>query len=339
MSNPDLSIVIPTYSRPEELSELLDSVLGQTVAPREVVVSADLSPRQVEIIEVSESRREELRRRGTTLRVIKNTVNLGFDKNLRQAIENSSSSWAMVMGDDDLLLPSAVDVVAQRQALPQRYNFYSRSFVRFEGGSNRELGVSKLASSDGAFTRDNAPPRTIFKSSRFISGLVVDVDFARTISTDDFDGLLYYQVFLAAESYCSTGIGYISEPLVSGRTDNPPLFGEAADEAGVFVPGSYSPSARLRMWEGVLRIAGQVGRDREIDLETDLRRELGGRESFHVFEMNAGASRRDLDELRAGLRALGLYTQVTPKLLFLINLLFGRRARFFYSTARRLLQR
>jgi hypothetical protein len=93
------------------------------------------------------------------------------------------------------------------------------------------------------------------------------------------------------------------------------------------------------MWQGVLDIAHRVGERWNVDLATDIRHELMVRESFHVFEMNAGAARKELAELRGGLARLGLFSHPVPWGLYLLDYLLGRRARPLYRIARVVVQR
>lgn len=339
MKNPSISVVVPAYNRPLELRELLESVASQSIPPREVVVCADFAPLQADIIATCRSSETMLSARGIKLVLIANSSNLGFDKNIRKAIESATSDWALIMGDDDLLLPDGIAATAERLRGESSADFYTRAFARFEGTPTEVQGVSRMAAEDSIFRPATHSSGSVFRSARFMSGLVVRADFARSISTERYDGLLYYQVYLAAVAFCRGGIGYISTPTVAGRTDNPPLFGSADDEIGVHIPGRYAAKARIKMWEGVLTIAQQVEDEEGVDLLSGIRRELSVRESFHVFEMNAGADRQELRELKSGLVSMGLYSHPLPKLLYSLDLLMGRRARPIYSAARRIIQR
>lgn len=339
MKTPSISVVIPAYNRPIELRELLESVAAQSVPPREVVVCADFAPLQADIIATCRSSEDLLLKRGIKLVLIANSSNLGFDKNIRKAVESATSDWALIMGDDDLLLPDGIAATAERIQSDGDAHFYTRAFTRFEGAPSEAQGVSRMAAEDTTFQPASHSSGSVFRSARFMSGLVVRADFARTISTERYDGLLYYQVYLAAVAFCRGGIGYISTPTVAGRTDNPPLFGSADDEMEVHVPGRYAAKARIRMWEGVLAIARQVEDEERVELLPGIKHELSVRESFHVFEMNAGADRQELRELKSGLVSMGLFSHPLPKLLYSLDLLMGRRARPIYAMARRVIQR
>jgi glycosyltransferase involved in cell wall biosynthesis len=333
-----ITVVIPSYNRTKELSELLDSILGQSVLPEEVVICEDHSPEREQIAKIVLSYRPQFENKAIKLVYEENEQNLGYDKNLRKGIELSSSSWAFVMGNDDLLLPSAVGVVKEFVTKHSDINFISRTFIRFNNNINQPLGVSRISMQDNVFDRNNSEANIIFRTGGFVGGLVINTAFARSISTTEFDGSLYYQIYLAASAYCDTGIGYISEPIVGGRADNPPMFGNADDDKALHVPGSYTAKGRASMWRGVLTIARSVGEKHHVDLYSSLHKELMVRQSFHVFEMNAGQSVQTNRELKTELARLGLMSHFIPRGFYMLNCILGRHARHVYKMIRKNMQ-
>lgn len=337
MKSPTFSVVVPAYNRAAELSELLESVSRQTMPPGEVLVCEDRSPERLAIREVCESYRSRLSQLGTTLTYVENAENLGYDKNLRKCIESASNDWALILGNDDLLLPNAISEL-RKYLQANHVDFVSRCFLRFRDSVDDPIGISRLSGSDVVFDQRNSKPRMIFRAAGFVGGLAVRVGFAKELTTERFDGSLYYQIYLAAYAYCRNGIGYISSPLVGGRADNPPMFGSSDDDRGVHVPGSYTAAGRARMWKGVLDIAEHVGASCGCNLTDDLRRELTVRQSFHVFEMNAKSSRRELRALRRALSELGLFSHPLPRALYQLDYWLGRRATPLYSLCRKIMQ-
>lgn len=331
------TVVVPAYNRPIELVELLDSVLGQTSMPHEVLVCEDNSPQRDEVRQVCEKYYAKLADVGVNLRYVENETNLGYDKNLRKCIEFSSSDWAVILGNDDVLLPNAIDDLNSFVSRND-VDFISRSFVRFSRHIDNTLGVSSISGEDTVFDHLNSRPRMIFRAAGFVGGLVIRTDFARRHSTSEFDGSLYYQIYLAAIAYCGRGIGYVATPIVGGRADNPPMFGTADDDRGVHVPGSYTAKGRAKMWQGAMDIASKVGAVNGVDLLSDMRNELEVRQSFHVFEMNAGASREELRSLRLALTELGLFSHPVPRFFYCLDYMLGKRARYFYAACRKVMQ-
>jgi abequosyltransferase len=333
----ELTVVVPAYNRVDELGELLQSIENQDVYPAEVLIVEDCSPQRHQIRNVCNVWKERLSPRGVEVRLVENELNLGFDKNIRKCIEESRTRWALLMGNDDVLLKNAVGEV--RDFLSKNdVHVVSRSFVRFKKDIAEPLGVSKLSDVDRVYSAGTAEPKYIFRCSAFIAGLVFDVPFCKALSTDRYDGGLYYQIYLTAEAFCAKGIGYISAPIVGGRADNPPMFGSSSSEQGVHVPGGYSAKSRAAMWRSVLTICSDVGTKFSVDLLTPMKNELMVRQSFHIFEMNAGASPKALGDLKDALSALGLFSHPLPNFLYYLNMFLGRRAKLFYSIVRRAMQ-
>jgi glycosyltransferase involved in cell wall biosynthesis len=334
----EISVGIPAYSRPLELAELLRSIYDQSVLPAEVVICEDESPERLAIRSIVHEWRERFARVGCPVRYRENECNLGYDGNLRAVVGASNSPWVMVIGNDDLLLEGCIGTIERFIRSNSRLRMISRSFVRFKNNIHRPIGVSRVSSVDSVFSAVNSSAKMIFRTCGFVGGLTVDRDWASALSTDRYDGTLYYQIYLASVAFCEGGIGYISRPIVGGRGGNPPLFGSAAAEQDVHVPGSYTPKGRARMWASVLQIAKDVGQRYRVNLSDEIRHELEVRQSFHVFEMMAGADKQKLSELRGELKRLGLFNHPVPRTLYLLDLLLGSNAAMFYSLARRVLQ-
>lgn len=338
MSN-SICVVIPAYNRTDELAELLDSILAQVVFPDNVLICEDCSPEREKIIKLYNSYSERFEQKGIGLRLNLNSINLGYDKNVRKCLHEASADWAVIMGNDDVLLPNCIGTVKQFIEKNNDVKFISRTFLRFVDSIDKPKGISSLFNQDAIISPGTHPSKYIFRSAGFVGGLVINIDFAKKHETDKHDGSLYYQIYLAALAYLDGGIGYISTPIVGGRADNPPMFGQSRDDKEFHVPGSYSAKGRARMWQGVLDIAKELDDSRGVNLTADIKKELRVRQSFHVFEMNAGQPYVVLKELKSELSRLDLFNHPLPIGLYLFNVIFGSKSRLGYSLIRSLLQR
>lgn len=337
MSN-SICVVIPAYNRTEELSELLDSVLSQVILPDSILVCEDFSPERSKIVELCDLYAIKFKENNVELRLSLNYENLGYDKNIRKCLGEANADWAIIMGNDDILLPNCICNVKEFIE-KNNVSFISRTFLRFTDSIESPKGISSLFNQDTIIYPASFSSKYIFRSAGFVGGLVVNVSFAKKNETDKYDGSLYYQIYLAALAYLDGGIGYISTPIVGGRADNPPMFGQSEDDKEFHIPGSYSAKGRARMWRGVLDITRDIDESRGTDLTTDIRKELCVRQSFHVFEMNAGQPALVLKELKNELSKLDLFNHPFPIGLYLFNIIFGKMSRFGYSFIRRILQR
>jgi len=91
-------------------------------------------------------------------------------------------------------------------------------------------------------------------------------DSAQEAATTKFDGSLYYQMHLTVSVLSHRNAVYTPHILVLCRDSEPPDFGNSATERGRFVPGRYTPEARLEMVGGALSIIRSLKQARGLDL-------------------------------------------------------------------------
>ena len=107
MTTAKVTILIPTYRRPELLAQALRSARQQT-APGEsyeiLVVDNDPTPG-------SETERLMEGMRAPNLRYIRNEENLGGYGNWNRGFHLAETEWVCLLHDDDLLLPSCIERV------------------------------------------------------------------------------------------------------------------------------------------------------------------------------------------------------------------------------------
>jgi glycosyltransferase involved in cell wall biosynthesis len=100
--SPLVSIGIPTYSRAEKLERAVSSVLGQTYANLEVVISDNASD------DGTEAFCRALCERERRVRYLRSPVNLGPTANFNTIIDELRGDYAMLLSDDDWLDPDYV---------------------------------------------------------------------------------------------------------------------------------------------------------------------------------------------------------------------------------------
>jgi hypothetical protein len=330
----DLTIAVPVYSRPDELRQLLSSIAGMEVLPGEVLLCEDQSPERQSLSRIAIEWKHIFASKGCVLRYVENEENLGYDGNVRNLFVRATRTWVMLLGNDDAMLPEAVPAIQRFIAANRGIRLVSRTFIRFSKDVRHIVGITKLSDVDHVYTKENTQPGMILRLCGFVGGLIVDREWACGVATDKYDGTLYYQMYLAAEAFCMNGIGYIATPLVGSRAGNPPLFGSAQSEKGAHVPGAYSPKARAAMWSGILRICRDVERKTSVPMSRSVRRELSGRQSFHVFELVAVQGRRETIALIHEFSQLGLMRHPLPWIISGLGLLMGRRIRYFFGAVR-----
>jgi len=329
-----LTVAVPLYSRPVELRQLLVSIEEMSTLPGELLFCEDRSADRPLLASIAAEWKPRLAKRGCALVYVENAENLGYDGNVRKLFECATRRWVMLLGNDDAMLPDAVNSMQRFVAAHPRLHVVSRTFVRFTRDLSDASVVTRLADHDRVFTTANAEPGIILRLCGFVGGLLVDRSWAVRLSTDRYDGTLFYQIYLSAHAFATGGIGYIAAPTVGSRAGNVPLFGAAAAEKGDHKPGSYSPMARASMWSGIIRIVADVERETSVPILRSIRRELTARQSFHVFEMVARQGRRATIALSGELRRLGLMGHPLPWALSAFGVVFGRRSAVFFDAFR-----
>jgi glycosyltransferase involved in cell wall biosynthesis len=104
-----LTIAIPTYNRAEYLDECLSSICRQATSndPRlEVLISNNNSNDSTD--DVVAKYHSSL---GATLTYLKNDTNIGPDGNFLQCFRKAKGKYFLILGDDDLLLDGAGDII------------------------------------------------------------------------------------------------------------------------------------------------------------------------------------------------------------------------------------
>ena len=106
-----LSIIIPTYNRPQLLSEAVNSALAQTIDDFEVIVVDDCSSRPINLPE------------HPRLRTIRLEQNQGGAAARNIGVEAARGKWITFLDDDDLLLPDMAQIsltrLQQKTELPK----------------------------------------------------------------------------------------------------------------------------------------------------------------------------------------------------------------------------
>lgn len=334
----DLTVAIPAYSRPFDIDQLLDSIYKMVLLPGEIVICEDLSPERDAIAVVAKKWFDKFSLVGVSLVYHENAVNKGYDGNVRTLFKVATRKWVMLMGDDDLILENSAVLIQEAVLKFPNVKFFSRSFLRFTNDINSPIGFSTQSEMDLIFSPSNKGAAYIFRLAAFVGGLLIDRRWALENERTDYDGTLYYQIYLSGMAFYGDGIGYIASALVGGRTGNPPLFGASASETEVHIPGAYRPKARAAMWRGVLRIAADLEVTKGVSVTSPMKRELDVHQSFHIFEMTSLQSRHASWELVKELSLLGLMRHPLPWTYFVINFIFGRASIGVYKFARYLMQ-
>ena len=114
-----VSAIIPTYNRADLLPRALDSVLGQTRRPDQVLVVDDGS---------TDGTSDVLARYGDRITVIQQ-ANAGKSTTLNRAVSRIETGWVWIFDDDDIAYPDAVqtNLTALRAAPDAAFTYSART--------------------------------------------------------------------------------------------------------------------------------------------------------------------------------------------------------------------
>jgi abequosyltransferase len=262
-----ISVCIPAYNRARHLSALLDSIVAQEFSDYEVIICEDRSREREEIAAIVGTYQS---RYPGLLHYFENEENLGYDGNIRNLVSKASGLFCFFMGNDDIMcegaLMSAASIIGRYSNVGLIIRGYGL-FNKTPDQVNQEIRYFKEVKEIEA----GIPAiRFAFRRSGVISGYIIHRDSAHDVATKRFDGTLYYQIYLTTRVLIHKTAVSIPDVLVLCRGSEPPEFGDNANEKGKYIPGGYTPQARLNMVSGALSILRDL-QDREgVDVVDDV---------------------------------------------------------------------
>jgi glycosyltransferase involved in cell wall biosynthesis len=257
------SICIPAYNRARYLPELLDSVFAQQFKDFQVVICEDLSPERAQIAAIV---RDYQARFPGIITYSENEENLGYDGNIRRLVQVATGKFCFFMGNDDLLCLGALEHVYQVLQRHQNVGVVLKGYAWFDQTPDQICQQIRYFGEETELAAGAEAIRICFRRAGVISGFIVERLSALAAATDKFDGTLYYQMHLTASVLVEKCAVATPEILVLCRNSEPPDFGNSRKEEGLYVPGRYTPDARLNMISGALCIVKDVANTRGIDV-------------------------------------------------------------------------
>ena len=167
IDRPLLTIAIPTYNRARYLSALLHSLSEQVGKDSRVELLISDNASSDETPELIDS----LKDKDVLCRYIRNQENIGPDKNFLQCYTEASGKYVWIVGDDDMILPGAVERIVS-QLSTEDYDLVYVNSVFLTG----ESAVPELArmTRPVVYTDSIAFARRIHVFFTFISGNIVN---------------------------------------------------------------------------------------------------------------------------------------------------------------------
>lgn len=272
MPRPLLSVIIPSYNRPQHMAALLESILAQDFDDWECVVTEDCAPRRDEVTAVVAP---YVGRSGGRIRYHLNAANLGYDGSFRQLIDLARGHFVFVMGDDDEVAPGAFSAVAGAVRRHPDLGVLRGTIGLFRTRPGDLPQVRRYYADETVFPAGPAAVVATYRRLVAMSGLVLHRDLAQRCATSRWDGTLFYQHWLGANILTEKQSVFLPDVLAYFREGGVPLFGTAQAEQGLYTPGTQPPDTDLRMLSSLLQIAEAVEAERGVPIASAIRRDFG----------------------------------------------------------------
>lgn len=258
---PIISVCIPAYNRAQVLPALLDSVLTQDFENFEVVICEDGSSQREQIREIVEQYSSQYPEH---IRYFENEKNLGYDGNLRNLVAKSTGKYCLFMGNDDLMCPGALNIVADAVNRHPDVGVVIRSYASFDGEPENINQIFKYFPEERFFPAGADTVCTAYRRCVVIPGMVIHRDAAQRYATTEFDGTLLYQLYLVANILLEMNAVFLPQIIVLYRNGGVPEHGNAEVERGKFVPADRTPESSLQFMRGMLDVAAAVEQTRGV---------------------------------------------------------------------------
>ena len=316
-----ISICIPAYNRASVLPELLTTILTQDYDSFEIVINEDGSPEREQICEII---KHFSMLYPNQIRYFENETNLGYDANLRSLIERSEGDYCLFMGNDDLMCPNALKVISETIARHPKVGVFLRSFQAFDDIPTNIVQTFRYFDRELFFPSGPGSISTFYKRCVVIPGVTMHRKAALQFSTDKFDGMLLYQIYLIANILVDWNGVFSPEIVTLYRNGGVPDFGNSLSEKGKFVPQTRTIDSSINFMRGMLEIAKHVQTTRRVAIYKNILKDLSNY-SYPILAVQADKPFLDFFRYYISLIKLGFGRQPLFHIYFFFILLLGVR--------------
>lgn len=321
MARPLLSVIVPTYNRPEHLKDLLDSVLAQDFDDWEMIVGEDCSPARAQVQALLA---EYATPSAGRMRLLLHAETLGYDRGVRGLIEAAQGRFVLLMGDDDFVAPGAFRAVASAIARHPNLGLVLRAFSWFVGTRDNVVQITRYYPAECVFPAGRDALLACYRRLVVMSGLVIDRDLAHACATDRWDGSLFYQHWIVGNVIAQRDAVYIPDILVNFRRASPSMFGVAKAERDLYTPGVQPPDHHVAQVRWQLQIAQALEEKWGIPLMADIRRDFANY-AYPVFAGQAHVGFKRFFQYYRDLGRLGLNSFITFHSWFWVIVVLGAK--------------
>lgn len=314
-----ISICIPAYNRVIYLAPLLRSIFDQGNFDFEIVIAEDCSPERDQITSTVKQFDAEF---PGVIRYELNKENLGYDGNIRRLFELSRGEYCLFLGNDDLLAPNALQALAEILRRVGDCGVIVRTYATFEESPSRFKQIFRYFPNELVIPPGAQAIAIAYRRSVVIPGMVIHRESALSVSTDQFDGTLLYQLYLVGMILAKKSVIFTPEIIGLRRDGNAPDFGNSKSEQGKFTPKEQTPDSSLHFMVGMLEIAKYVQQSTGLAVYEPILSDIGAY-SYPILSIQANKSKYVFLRYGIDLAKLGLWKHPLFYVYFSLLLILG----------------
>lgn len=317
----NISICIPAYNRAIYLAPLLRSIFDQNSFIFEIVIAEDCSPERDQITNIVMQFESEF---PGIIRYELNKENLGYDANIRRLIELSKGNHCLFLGNDDLLAPNALQTLSEILQRVADCGVIVRTYATFEESPSEYKQIFRYFPDELTIAPGVKAIAIAYRRSVVIPGMVIHRESAISVSTDQFDGTLLYQLYLVGMILAKKSVVFTPEIIGLRRNGNAPDFGNSKSEQGKFTPKEQTPESSLHFMAGMLEIAHYVEQTTGLAVYEPILSDIGAY-SYPILSIQADKSTSVFLRYGIELSKLGLWKHPLFYVYFSLLFILGVR--------------
>lgn len=309
-----LTIGITSYNRTKELKRCLESITTSFPEKIEVLVSEDKSPKHVEIGKIVE---EFATGREFIVSFNSNSINLGFDRNLKKIQKLAQGEFILYMSDDDCFLPNVIDNIIKVLENEEPALMYA-PFLLCETGEYRRFYNNSYIIPKGL---DYAAKH--INDSILFSGLIFRKNLLDKIDSEKFLNKNYIQVYFFLYILTNYGGYYYNQPIVQCVNDGENAYGKSeSSEKNPLLANRKSVYSNLEFNKGLIAVIKYFDQDfgykalKVFEKEFNLRSYIG-------LANAASHGRKVLMKYWKKLNSLELSIGLLPLIYLILLFIFG----------------
>lgn len=301
------------------MAPLLRSIFDQVSSNFEIVIAEDCSPERDQITDIVKQFDAEF---PGLIRYELNKDNLGYDGNIRRLFELSNGEYCLFLGNDDLLAPNALQTLTEILRRVSDCGVIVRTYATFEESPTEYKQIFRYFPDELVIAPGVQAIAIGYRRSVVIPGMVIHRESAISVSTDQFDGTLLYQLYLVGMILAKRSVVFTPEIIGLRRDGNAPDFGNSKSEQGKFTPKEQTPESSLHFMTGMLRIAKHVQQSTGLVVYGPILSDIGAY-SYPILSIQANKSRSVFLRYGIDLAKLGLWKHPLFYVYFSLLLVLG----------------